>query len=168
MNPLVVFGRFGKLPNAFLRDEEPIRRADFAAGAPLFTAGTGAFVAATGAAVGFAAGVAGAVFAPGITAGFTAGTGAPGAGFAFTPAASSAALVSLVCFCCSDFAVLRALSMASAFCATAVVAADPLTTSAIAKMPVVNLIVSFIAIPTSPPAFPVWSRRLPLKVVDRD
>ncbi len=88
----------------------------------------------------------------GITAGFTAGAGAPGAGLelAGTPAASSAALVSLACFCCSDFATLRALSMASGFCATTV-AAEPLTISAIARMPVV----SFIVIPTSPPAFRV-------------
>ena len=46
----------------------------------------------------------------------------------------------------------------------AFVAADPPTIIAIARMPVV----SFIAIPTSPPAFPVSSRRLPLKVSNRD
>jgi hypothetical protein len=49
--------------------------------------------------------------------------------------------------------------MASELCAQA-----PLTIIAVAKIPSV----SFIAIPTSPPAFPVSSRRLPLKVVDRD
>jgi hypothetical protein len=104
--------------------------------------------AAAGFVAGFAPGATG--LDPGIAAGFTAGAGAPGAGLAAagTPAGFEAALS---CFCCSDFAVLRALSMASAFCATAFVAADPPTTSAIAKMPVV----SFIAIPTSPPAFPV-------------
>src|SRR6202521_1161173 len=103
---------------------------------------------------------------PGITAGLTAGAGAPGAGwdFAGTPAASRAALLSLACFCCSDFAMLRALSMESAFCATAFVGADPTTIIAIATMP----FVSFIAIPTSPPAFRVSSRCQPLKVVDRD
>ena len=105
--------------------------------------------------------IAGAGFAatgvePGIAAGFTAGAGAPGAGFAGTAAAFEAALS---CFCCSDFAVLRALSMASGLCAQA-----PLTIIAVAKMPSV----SFIAIPTSPPAFRVLTRRLPLKVVDRD
>jgi hypothetical protein len=107
---------------------------------------------------GFAAGTG---WDEGIVAGFTAGTGAPGAGLAFagTPAAFGAALVSLACFCCSDFAVLRALSMASGFCAQA-----PPAIIAIARMPVV----SFIAIPTSPPAFPVLSRRLPLKVANRD
>src|ERR1700676_1412810 len=31
MNPLTVFGRLGKLPNAVLRNEEPIGRGDFAA-----------------------------------------------------------------------------------------------------------------------------------------
>src|SRR5580765_1503788 len=60
---------------------------------------------------------------PGIAAGFTVGTGAPAAGleaaFAGTPAAFKAASVSLACFCCSDFATLRALSMASGFCAAA-------------------------------------------------
>src|ERR1039458_7647429 len=73
--------------------------------------------------VGFIAALAGAAddagFAPGIVAGFTAGAGAPGAGLAAcagTPAAPSAALVSLVFICCSDFAMLRALSMASGFC----------------------------------------------------
>jgi hypothetical protein len=112
------------------------------------------------AAAGFAAdaGFAAAGLDPGIAAGFTAGAGAPGAGLADagTPAAFEAALS---CFCCSDFAVLRALSMASGFCAQA-----PPTIITVAKIP----IVSFIAIPTSPPAFPVSSRRLPLKVVDRD
>src|SRR5271170_1222381 len=96
-------------------------------------------------------------WAPGITAGFTAGAGAPGAGLAVagagwgagcvTPAASRAALLSLACFCCSDFAMLRALSMASVFCAAAL-AAEPLTISAIARMPV-SFIAVFIGFPTS-------------------
>ena len=81
----------------------------------------------------------------GIAAGFTAGAGAPGAGLAF---AGAAGLGALDCFCCSDFAVLRALSMASGFCA-ATAAQEPPVIIASARMPVV----SFIAIPTSPPAF---------------
>jgi len=99
---------------------------------------------------------------PGIAAGFTAGAGAPGAGLG----------AGLACCCCSDFAVLRALSMASGFCAAAAAQLPP-TIIAVAKMPVVNLNVNwivsfFIVIPTSPPAFPVSSRRLPLKVSNRD
>ena len=94
---------------------------------------------------------------PGMAAGFTAGAGAPGAGFG----------AGLACCCCSDFAVLRALSMASGLWAAAA-AQEPPTITAVAKMPVVNWFVSFIVIPTSPPAFPVSSRRLPLKVSNRD
>jgi len=90
---------------------------------------------------------------PGITAGFTAGAGAPGAGFAFTPAASSAALVSLACFCCSDFAMLRAWSMASVFCPQA---APDIT--AIAKIAVVSFIVISTSLPASR-ASPRWPLR---------
>ncbi len=82
---------------------------------------------------------------PGMAAGFTAGAGAPGAGLAVAGAAATFG-AALSCFCCSDFAVLRALSMASGLCAQA-----PLTIIAVAKMPVVR----FIAIPTSLQAFPV-------------
>src|SRR5450631_1399276 len=89
-----------------------------------------------------AAFAAGTGLAPGIAAGFTAGAGAPGAGLAEAVTATAFGAE----FCCSDFAVLRALSMASGFCAQA-----PPAIIAIAKMPVV----SFIVIPTSPPAFPV-------------
>ena len=52
---------------------------------------------------------------PGMTAGLIAGAGAPGAGLlragffgSGVPAASSALLESISCFCCSDFAMLRA------------------------------------------------------------
>src|SRR5208282_2929756 len=105
---------------------------------------------------------------PGMTAGFTAGAGAPGAGFAAdpTPAASSAALLSLACFCCSDFAMLRALSMASGFWAAASVPTAVIVI-VIARMPVVSFIAVFIAIPTSSPAFPEF-RGLPRKVSNRD
>src|ERR1700686_2206951 len=118
-----------------------------------------------GAGTGFVTGVAASGLEDGITAGFPAGAAAPGAGLAFagTPAACGAAVLSLACFCCSDFAVLRALSMASEFCAPAAAQELPVII-AIARMPVV----SFITVPTSPPAFPVWSRRQPLKVANRD
>ena len=95
-------------------------------------------------------------------AGFTAGAGAPGAGFADcagTPAALSAALLSAVCFACSDFMTLRVLSMASGFCAQA-----PPAIIAITRMPVV----SFIAIPTLPPEFRVLPRELRVQVANRD
>src|SRR5581483_2180172 len=71
-------------------------------------------------AAGFGAGAA--AFAPGIAAAFTAGAGAPGAGLA-------------ACCCCSDFTVLRALSMAEGFCAHI-----PPAIIAIATMPVVSFI----------------------------
>ena len=83
----------------------------------------------------------------------TDGAGAPGVGLA-------------ACCCCSVFTVLRALSMASGFCASAFRAEDPPTIIAIASMPVVSFI---YAIPTSsPPAFRVLLRRLPRKVSNRD
>src|SRR5579863_2329973 len=103
--------------------------------------------AETGLVAGCVAATAG--LAAGITAGLTAGAGAPGAGFG--PEA---------CCCCSDFTVLRALSIASGLCPKATPAII-----AIATMPVV----SFISVPTSsPPAFRVLLRRLPRKVSNRD
>jgi hypothetical protein len=60
----------------------------------------------------------------------------------------------LACFCCSDFATLRALSMASGFCAQAA----PVII-ATASM----LVVSFIAIPICspvPPGSRAWRRRV--------
>src|SRR5208283_3919336 len=115
---------------------------------------------------GFDAGTAATALLPGMTAGLTAGAGAPGAGLAADPAGFGAALLSLACFCYSDLAVLRALSMASGFCATALAekAAPAVIVIAIARMPVV----SFIAIPSSPPAFRALPRCWPLKVACRD
>src|ERR1700683_1371275 len=57
--------------------------------------------------------------------------------WAGTPAASSAALVLVVCICCSDFAMLRALSMASGFCPKA---SPVVIATATARMPVVSFI----------------------------
>src|SRR5215469_2696984 len=98
-------------------------------------------------AVGAAAGLAGACATGvgcGTAAGFTAAAGAPAAGFdvAGTPAAFNAALESFACFCCSDFATLRALSIASGFCPQ-----PALVISAIAKVPIVSFIAVFMGYP---------------------
>src|SRR5215472_7534226 len=79
----------------------------------------------------------------GFAAALAAGAGAPGSGLAEagTPAASSAAFESLACFCCSDLATLRALSMASGFCANA---APAVMVIAVARMTVVSFIVSLL------------------------
>src|SRR5579862_3305551 len=103
----------------------------------------------TGFAAGSAAKAAG--LAAGIAAGLTAGAGAPGVGLA--------PVVPEACCCCSDFTVLRALSIASGLWPKATPAIIAITT-----MPVV----SFISVPTSsPPAFRVLLRR-PQKVSNRD
>src|ERR1700722_2794916 len=127
----------------------------FAAGFDMAEAG------GAGAAAGLTAAFAGRTVGAGVCpVGFAVGW--PAAGFAGTPAASSAALLSLACFCCSDFATLRALSMASGFCAHAAPAI-----TAIAKM----LVVSFIAIPTCSSQrlwFRFWLQRPPLQHSNRD
>src|SRR5208282_759658 len=99
---------------------------------------------------------------PGLLVCGAAACGAAAVGFAGAgagvPAASSAAPVSLACFCCSDFAMLRALSMASGFCPQA---APVVIVSATASM----LVVSFIAIPICsrlPEQSRAWPRVRPL------
>jgi hypothetical protein len=146
--------------------------ADFDAGLDAFTAGatTGfaaTFAAGAAAGAGFVAVVGfvvvvdfvvvlgfAAAFTAGVGAGFdaeldgfTAGAdlvaGVLGAGFPVWPTPSSAALLSLVFCSCTEFMVLRVLSMMLGFCAHA-----PPTINAVVTIPVM----SFIAIPTcSPP-----------------
>src|SRR5215471_5779499 len=92
-------------------------------------------------AAGFAAALAGAGAGSDVAmaTGFSAGAGEPGAGFALcAPAAAISTVALSLCFGCSEFWVLRVLSMAFGFCAQA-----PPAIIAIVRMPVV----SFIAIP---------------------
>jgi len=145
--------------------------AGFDAGLDAFTAGaTAGFTAGAGA--GFVAVLDG--FTAGATAGFTAGAGAgfaaafdgftaaagaglvagaPAAGFPVWPTPASAALLSLVFCSCTEFMVLRVLSMMLGFCAQA-----PPTINAVVTMPVI----SFIAIPTCSP--PLASLRVLLRL----
>ena len=128
-----------------------------------------------GTAVGFATALtgvttAGAGFDAGALAGFKtrAGAGfvagAPGAGFPVcgVPTPAKAALLSLVFCSCTEFMVLRVLSMMFGFCAQ-----SPPTIIAIATMPVV----SFIAIPTcspTPASLPVLLRLPRVQDSNRD